>query len=76
MEQDGPTDVTMGLAHDVDPGVLPAFVGTLSTPNHTVVVSTAEGKTVLEAQVSGPNTFVRIWVNRPQEPDKVIIGLG
>jgi hypothetical protein len=75
MEQDGPTEVTLGLTHDVDPGVLPAFAGTLATPNRAVVVSTVEGEMILETKVPTTNTYVRIWVNRPKEPDRVIIGL-
>jgi hypothetical protein len=73
---DGETDVTLGVATDVDPGTPPAFEGLLETPNLSVVVSTVEWKTVLWAQVLSKKTWIRIWTNRSQEPDKVVIGIG
>jgi hypothetical protein len=73
---DGETDVKLGIATDVDPHTPPAFDGLLETPNLLVVVSTIEWKTVLSAQVMGKKTRIRVWTNRPQEPDKVIIGIG
>jgi hypothetical protein len=76
MWQDGETDVSLGAASEVDPGENPAFDGMLDTPNQTVIVSTVERETILAASASGRHTRVRIWVNRPQEPDKIIIGLG
>jgi hypothetical protein len=47
----------------------------LDTPHHMVVVSTVERQTVLETRVPEGRTRVRIWVDHPKEPDKVIIGL-
>jgi hypothetical protein len=76
MEQDGETEVTLGAAREVDPHHLPTFEGPLATPNGAVVVSTVEGKSILETRVPSPNTWVRVWGNHPTEPDKVIIGLG
>jgi hypothetical protein len=72
---DGETEVTLGAAHIVDPRTRPAFDGMLATPGHAVVVSTVERKTILKEPVGGTFTRVRIWVNHPTEPDKVIIGL-
>jgi hypothetical protein len=46
------------------------------TPSHAVVVWTVEDEMVLSAKVPDAETRVRIWVNHPTEPDKVIIGLG
>lgn len=73
---DGETDVTLGVVTDVDPGVPPAFDGMLETPSLSVAVSTVEWKTILWAQVLSHKTRIRIWTNRPAEPDKVVIGLG
>ena len=74
-EQDGPTEVILGKAQEVDPGGNPAFHGDLETPNRAVVVSTAERETVLEAKGPETRTHVRIWINHPRWPDKVIVGL-
>jgi hypothetical protein len=74
-EQDGPTEVILGTAQEVDPGGNPAFHGDLETPNRAVVVSTVERETVLEAKVPETRTHVRIWINHLRWPDKVIVGL-
>jgi hypothetical protein len=75
-EQDGPTEVVLGDASDVDPGHAPAFDGDLETPNRVVVVSTVDDQTILQANVPTSKTHVRIWINHPRWPDKVIVGLG
>jgi hypothetical protein len=75
-EQDGPTEVILGNASDVDPGHPPAFDGALETPNRAVVVSTVDDQTVLKANVPTSETHVRVWINHPRWPDKVIVGLG
>lgn len=75
-EQDGPTEVVLGAARDVGPGRQPEFEGDLETPNRAVVVSTVEEETVLETKVPDARTHVRIWLNHPRWPDRVIIGLG
>jgi hypothetical protein len=75
-EQDGQTEVVLGKAHEVDPGDSPVFDSDLETPNRAVIVSTVERETVLEASVPTTRTHVRIWLNHPQWPDKVIIGLS
>jgi hypothetical protein len=76
MFADGDTQVTLGSAPEVDPGVSPAFDGLLETPSREVVVSTVEHETVLTAPVPAARTRVRIWTNHPTEPDEVTIGLG
>jgi hypothetical protein len=75
MFADGETLVTLGPASEVDPGEAPAFDAMLDTPNRAVVVSTVERQTVLETRVPNARTRVRIWVDHPSEPDKVIVGL-
>jgi hypothetical protein len=75
-EQDGPTYVVIGDISEVDPGDLPEFVGTLETPNRTVVVSTVDGEAVLEANVLSKLTQVKIWVSDLRWPEKVILGLA
>lgn len=75
-EMDGKTEITIGLADEVDPGKKPEFDGTLATPTRTIVVSTAESEMVLEANVPTVQTRMRIWTNRPKEPERVIVGIG
>lgn len=75
-EQDGPTEVVLGDAQDVDPGISPAFDGDLETPHREVAVSTVEGSKILQSRVPETHTRVRVWVSHPRWPDKVIVGLG
>ena len=75
-EQDGPTEVILGKAQEVDPGFRPAFEGDLATPSRAVVVSTVDRDTVLESKVPDMRTRVRIWISHPRWPDKIIVGYG
>lgn len=75
-EQDGPTELILGAAGEVNPGDPPLFDGHLDLPNRTVIVSTVELKAVLEENVQSPTTRLRVWTNHAQWPDKVIIGVG
>lgn len=74
-EQDGPTEVVLGKAKDVNPGDQPVFEGELETPTRTVIVSNVERETVLKAEVPEIRTRLRIWMNHPQWPSTVIVGL-
>lgn len=75
-EQDGPTEVTLGNAREVDPGSQAAFDSKLETPSRAVKVSNVAHETFLEMSVPGRTTRVRIWLNHPRWSDKVLIGLG
>ena len=72
-EQDGPTEVTLG---EVTSGDDLAFEGDLETPSRAVVVSTVEREVVLEVAVPKTLTHIRIWMNHPRWPDRIIVGLG
>jgi hypothetical protein len=73
---DGETEVTLCMVRDVDRRERPAFDAMLATPSRVVVVSTVERETILEEPVLATYTRVRIWVNDPKSPNKVIICLG
>lgn len=73
---DGPTEVTMGSAAEVDPARPPVFDAMLDTPNKSVAVSTSERQVLMQTDVLDIETRVRIWANDTVEPDVVIIGLG
>ncbi len=77
MWQDGETDVTLGLAAALGAqAAAPDFDGFIETPSRKVMVSTVEHDVLLTSDVPDSRTRVRIWLNRPQEPDDVVIGLG
>jgi hypothetical protein len=75
-EPDGATEVVLGDAHEVDPGVSPTFDAELETPHRTMIITTVENRTLLRSSVSDTRTRVRIWLSHPQWPDKVIVGLN
>lgn len=75
-EQDGPTEIVLGDAREVDPGGQPAFEGDLNTPNLAVVISTVTREEVLKREVPQTRTHIRIWLSHPQWPEQVIIGVG
>lgn len=71
---DGETQVTLGSAVELAPGVPLVFEGELETPSGEIAVSTVEGEKILEANVGSVRTGIRIWANRPVEPDEIVIG--
>lgn len=72
--QDGPTQVTLGPASEVDPGYEAAFKGDLETPHRTLIVSTVELETVLKSKVPSIRTHIRIWLSHPRWPEQIFIG--
>jgi len=72
---DGETEFTLGTTREVDPGDKPVFQGMLKTPNRRVAVRSVLGHTILETPVTQEQTTVRVWVNDPKEPDRVIVGI-
>jgi hypothetical protein len=75
MYQDGETELAMGELQEVAFGGAPAFDGILDTPSRSVVISTVEWQTVLQANVPDIKTRIRIWVNHPTEPDRIGVAL-
>ena len=73
-EIDGETEITLGPIGEVSLDGLPDFIGTIETPNRTLVVSTVEGERILGTRVPASNTHVRIWLSHPRWPAKVTIG--
>lgn len=72
---DGTTMFALGSGAEVDPGREVAFDGTIDTPSRRVAIATVEGERVLEQQVAGQRTRVRVWTHRVREPDEVMVGL-
>jgi hypothetical protein len=75
-DANGKTEVTLGRADELPLHHGAAFDGQLETPSHAIAVWTVARQTILRAPVDHARTRVRIWVNHPSEPDKVMIGLG
>jgi hypothetical protein len=74
-EADGATEITVGIGSMVNPGGRPAFDGSITTPNQCLSVCTVLRAAILKVTVAGAETRVRVWVNDPNEPDRVIVGV-
>jgi hypothetical protein len=48
----------------------------LNTPDNKIIVSDANEPEMAKASVPTTRTRIRIWVNRPTEPDEVLIAWG
>ncbi|HWM47654.1 MAG TPA: hypothetical protein VNR11_12165 [Xanthobacteraceae bacterium] len=74
---DGDTIFTIGPHDQLRPaGLTLLFDGVIDTPRRSVSVWTIAWDTLLEEKVATDRTRVRIWGNRPEFPDRVVIGLG
>jgi hypothetical protein len=73
---DGETQITLGPVLELGSGGSPIFDGVIKTPTSSVVVSTVEDEEVLAASVPSRETRIRVWTNRTNEPDDVVIGWG
>lgn len=75
-EVDGATAITLGADGEVDPGNRPAFEGSLKTPSLKIAIHSVLLETILQAAVSCDETYFRVWVNDPREPDKIVVGVS
>lgn len=75
-EQDGPTEVILGTADEVDPGYQPSFDGLVVTPSGVLSVQGVTHDLILAMTVSSRTVRVRIWPNHRRWADKIIVGVG
>ena len=74
---DGVTEIVVGDLAEVQSGAAKlVFDQPLETPSRLVVVQTVIGGRILQKEVRGASTHLRIWTNGSRDTDKVIIGLG
>jgi hypothetical protein len=73
---DGETEFVLGSSEQVHLEGPVAFEGMLRTPGHKIALKTAEGDIVLEMPTAGPQTLIRIWINRVWSPDRVHVAVG
>jgi hypothetical protein len=60
---------------DVQP-TEPAFDGMLDTPSRVVEISTSERQVLLRCAVAALVTRVRVWTDRPSEPENILVVFG
>lgn len=74
-EVDGETEIMLEHCSNVDTGDVLEFEGRLRTPSRRITIRTTHDVTLLEMPVAGTMTTLRIWVNDPTEPDRIIVGI-
>lgn len=75
-DMDGETQITLGSVLEVGSAAPPIFDGMIKTPTSNIVISTVEDEEILSAAVPSLETRIRVWTNRPDEPDEILIGWG
>lgn len=75
-EIDGDTEFTLGPAKEVVPNFELAFDGMIETPSRKLMITTVLDEILLETDVADLNTRVRVWLNHPKWPNKVVVGWG
>lgn len=75
-DMDGETQITIGPETEVGQAGPPVFDGMVKTPTHSVVVTTVEDHEVLAAAVPSRETRIRVWTNKTDEPDEIVIAFG
>lgn len=70
------TEITVAPASEVSPDTEPVLDQMLETKRKRLSIWNLYNEKVLEVSVPSTSTRVRIWGNRPREPDRVLVGLG
>lgn len=74
-EIDGPTELTIGSAADIDPGRAPDYIGPLSTLKRHVVIDQVDDHIIHDQIVRSDAPTIRIWFSHPRWPERVLIGI-
>ncbi len=76
-EDDGPTEIILESATEVKPSNVDlVFDGELSTPNRTLSICTVMNEDIMAVAVDGAKTRIRVYVDDPTEPIRVIVHFG
>jgi hypothetical protein len=74
-EVDGPTELTIGPAREIDPGYSPSFVGPLETDSRRIIIDQVDGYIIHDQPVTSVSVIITIWLSHPRWPEKVFIGI-
>ena len=72
---DGPTELTIGQAREVDPGYAPSFEGPLETRTGRIIIDQVDDRVVHDQTVDKPVVTVKLWFSNTAWPEKVFIGI-
>jgi len=74
-EVDGPTEMTIGRADQINPGYAPSFVGRVETRTGRIIIDQVDEFVVHDEAVNDASVVVTIWFSHPRWPEKVFIGI-
>lgn len=74
-EDDGETEIIVGLDNELNVQDPVVFEGRLRTPSGRLVIRNVLGATLLEMPVTSSTTELRILANDPHEPDRITVGI-
>lgn len=74
-EINGPTQLHIAAAEDVDPGWPAAFAGMVETSAHALIIDTVEEEIVHRQDVPLKMTAVKVWLSDHRWPEPVFIGI-
>lgn len=73
MEQDGPTEITLARADEVNPEDALAFDGMITTPSKKLSIVSCENEEIMATDVMNTTTRIRVYANDPREPDRIYV---
>lgn len=72
---DAETEFVFGRATEFAECGEPTFSGVVATPSRRLAVRSIGHETIVEIATASEATLVRIWVDHPQEPDRIVIAV-
>ena len=73
---DAETEFVLGRAAEFAECGEPTFSGVVATPSRRLAVRSVGHETIVAIATASESTLVRIWVDHPQEPDRIVIAVG
>jgi hypothetical protein len=74
-EADGETVLVLAPVDELEENAPPVFTATLQISIRRFTIQTVLGEVMLELPLDSDQAKVSIWINDPDEPDKVVVGV-
>lgn len=71
---DGETEVVLLHRGEIRNVLPPQFEGTILTPSKRLAILTVDGDVVLESAIGTSVARIAVWLNDPDEPDRIVVG--
>jgi hypothetical protein len=70
---DAETEIVLATSGEIESLGPPAFAGTIATPSQRIAMRTVLRESLAELTTASVDTPVRVWLDHPTEPARVII---